>query len=285
MILLRCHPEPAAAGDGLACSYIWPQRLVRVLLTVVALSCTLLAVAIPVSAQRLKDFTTPTPLPSGSTLIVGFLGGIERWKDEHRPVNQLADRLRALGLPGVYIETAEHAHRGEVLKLIEAATGRQSKHRCAAEGCRDIRLILYGHSMGAAGVVKLARDLNHLGVPVALTVQVDSVGTSDEVIPPNVARAANLYQSDSWLLHGRTRIRAQDPARTLILANLRYSYDGKWVDLSDATLPERVAHAPHTVMEFDPQVWNRVEDYILDELRRAGIPGAPAPPHPLKPLP
>jgi len=237
----------------------------------------------PISAQRLKDFTTPTPLPAGSTLIVGFLGGIEKWKDEHRPVNQLAKRLRALGLPGVFVETAEHAHRGDVLKLIEAAAGRISKGRCAAQGCRAVRLILYGHSMGAAGVVKLARDLGQFGLPVALTVQVDSVGASDDLIPPNVARAANLYQSDSWLLHGRTRIRAEDPSHTLILANLRYSYEGKWVDLSDATPPERVAHTRHSEMEFDPQVWNRVEDYILDELHRAGIPGAPAPPHPLTP--
>jgi pimeloyl-ACP methyl ester carboxylesterase len=216
-------------------------------------------------------------------LIVGFLGGIERWKDENRPVNQLADRLRALQLPGVYVETAEHAHRGEILKLIKAATGKLSSNRCISGGCREVRLILYGHSMGGAGVVKLARDLNQLGLPVTLTVQVDSVGATDDVIPPNVARAANLYQSDSWLLHGRTRIRAEDPSRTLILANLRYSYDGKWVDLSDATLPERVARAPHTEMEFDPQVWNRVEDYILDELHGAGIPGAPVPPHPLQP--
>jgi pimeloyl-ACP methyl ester carboxylesterase len=243
----------------------------------------LLALVLPAFAQHLKDFGTATPLPSGSTLIVGFLGGIERWKDENRPVNQLAERLRALQLPNVYIETAEHAHRGEVLKLIEAATGRVSHHRCAPQVCRDVRLILYGHSMGGAGVVKLARDLNQLGLPVALTVQVDSVGASDDVIPPNVARAANLYQTDSWLLHGRTRIRAEDPARTIILANLRYSYDGKWIDLSDATLPERVAHMRHSEMEFDPQVWNRVEDYILDELHRAGIPGAPAPPHPLTP--
>lgn len=237
----------------------------------------------PAAAQHLKDFTTPTPLPSGSTLIVGFLGGIERWKDENRPVNQLAERLRALNLSGVYVETAEHAHRGEILKLIEAASGHASKRRCAPAGCRSVRLILYGHSMGGAGVVKLAHELAQLGLPVALTVQVDSVGTSDDVIPSNVARAANLYQSDSWMLHGRTLIRAEDPSKTLILANLRYSYDGKWIDLSDATLPERVVNTRHTQMEFDPQVWNRVEDYILDELHRAGIPGAPAPPHPVAP--
>jgi pimeloyl-ACP methyl ester carboxylesterase len=233
----------------------------------------------PAWTQHRKDFTTPTPLAPGSTLIVGFLGGIERWSDENRPVVQLAERLRALELPGVYVEVAEHAHRGDVLKLIEDASGRDSKGRCTKQGCRDLRIILYGHSMGGAATVKLARELKKRDLPVALTVQVDSVGASDDVIPANVAHAANLYQHDSWMLHGRTRIRAEDPAKTQILANLRYSYDGKWVDLSEATLPEQAMHSRHTQMEFDPQVWNRVEDYILDELHRAGIPGAPAPPH------
>jgi hypothetical protein len=211
-------------------------------------------------------------------VIVGFLGGIERYKDENRPVVQLAERLRALELPGVYVEVAEHAHRGSVLKLIEDASGRDSKGRCSKQGCRDLRIILYGHSMGGAATVKLARELSKRGLPVALTVQVDSVGASDDLIPANVARAANLYQHDSWMLHGRTRIRAEDPAKTKILANLRFTYDGKWVDLSDATIPERVMRTRHSEMEFDPLVWNRVEDYILDELHRAGIPGAPAPP-------
>jgi hypothetical protein len=232
----------------------------------------------PASAQHLKDFTTPTPLATGDTLIVGFLGGIEKVEHENRPVPQLAQRIRALALPGVHVEIAEHAHRVEVLKLIEAASGRDSKGRCLAVGCREIRLILYGHSMGAAAVVTLARELKKRGLPVALTVQVDSVGVSDGVIPSNVALAANLYQNDSQILHGRARIRAEDPAKTTILANLRFTYEGKWVDLSEATIPEQVMHTRHTQMEFDPIVWNRVEDHILDELHRAGIPGAPAPP-------
>jgi len=262
-----CHPE-RRAGSALHWA---PSVPLTALLSLV--------LALPASPQHRKDFTTPTPLASGSVLIVGFLGGIERWTDENRPVVQLAERLRALALPGVYVEVAEHAHRGEAFKLIEAASGRDAKGRCSKAGCRELYILLYGHSMGGAAVVKLARELKDRGLPVVLTVQVDSVGTSDAVIPSNVARAANLYQHDSWMLHGRTAIRAEDPQKTVILANLRFSYDGKWIDLSEATIPERVVHTRHTQMEYDPEVWNRVEDYILDELRRAGIPGAPAPPH------
>jgi len=242
--------------------------------------CLLLVSFTPSAAQRGKDFSTPTPLPSGSTLIVGFVGGIESWKDASRPPVQLAGRLRALGLHGVYVEVAEHANRGDVLKLIEAATARDARGRCSAAGCREVHILLYGHSMGGAAVVKLARDLKKIGLPVALTVQVDSVGASDAVIPSNVARAANLYQHDSWMLHGRTSITAEDPRQTIILANLQFTYEGRWVDLSDATIPEQMAHTRHTQMEYDPEVWNRVEDYILAELKREGVPGAPSPPHP-----
>jgi pimeloyl-ACP methyl ester carboxylesterase len=231
----------------------------------------LLAWPMVAGAQHRKDFTTPTPLPPGDTLVIGFLGGIEKWKDiNRRPVNELARRLRESGLSGVYVETAEHRHRDEVLKLIEDAAGRDPAKRgtCSPAGCRTIRIILYGHSMGAAAAVRLARELKKQGLPVALTVQVDSVGTSDGVIPSNVSRAANLYQDDSRLLHGQTLIRAEDPSKTTILANLHYTYDEKSVDLSEASIPEQILHSRHTQMEFDPEVWERVESYILDELRR-----------------
>ena len=56
--------------------------------TVLAL-CTLVA-----AAQRYSQLETPTPLPSGSTLVVGFLGGYDRWNDEHRSIRQLVLRLR-----------------------------------------------------------------------------------------------------------------------------------------------------------------------------------------------
>jgi hypothetical protein len=267
-----CHPE---RSEGSASS-----RVLAVLVAIL-LSAVLFSPILAAPAQHKRDFSTPTPLPSGNVLIVGFLGGIESRTDENRPAVQLAERLRALALPGVYVEVVEHAHRGDARKLIEAAAGRDSKGRCSKAGCRDLHILLYGHSMGGAAVVKLARELKDRGLPVALTVQVDSVGASDGVIPANVARAANLYQHDSWMLHGRTAIRAEDPQKTIILANLRFSYDGKWIDLSEATVPEQVVRTRHTQMEYDPEVWNRVEDYILDELHREGIPGAPAPPHPL----
>jgi hypothetical protein len=218
-------------------------------------------------AQRAKDLTTLTPLHSGDTLVIGFLGGIEKWNDESRPVRELALQLRGMQMPGVYVETFEHGRRHEARKLIAAAIGRDSKGKFDAQGRRDIRIILFGHSMGGAAVVKLARELQKMDVPVALTVQVDSVGVSDAAIPVNVARAANLFQHDSKLLHGRGEIRAQDPKKTVILGNFQYTYDGKWVDLSHARVGEQIIRTRHTKMEYDPEVWQRVEGFILEELR------------------
>jgi hypothetical protein len=242
-----------------------------------ALGFSLLAPGLPpLRAQHSKDLITVTPLNSGDTLVLGFLGGITKWNEENRPVRELALRLREMNLPGVYVETFEHGRRHLALKLIEAAIGRDTKGKFDAQGRRNIRIILFGHSMGGAAVVKLARQLKKLDVPVALTVQVDSVGASDAVIPFNVARAANLFQHDSKLLHGRGEIRAEDPKRTEILANLQYTYDGKWVDLSRARVPEQIVRTRHTKMEFDPEVWEKVESYIQEELRRP--PAVPARP-------
>ena len=54
------------------------------------------------------------------------------------------------------------------------------------------------------------------GIPVLLTIQVDSISRirqNDRVIPANVAQAANFYQPNG-LLHGQSEIRAADPTRT-----------------------------------------------------------------------
>jgi len=231
-------------------------------------------------AQRRKEFVTPTPLASGSTLIMGFLGSGERVPDADMPVVLLAQRLRALELSGVYVETAEYSRRSAALKLIEAASARDEKGRCVGDGCREIRILLYGRGAGAEAVVKLAHELKQRSLPVALTVEVDSAATQDEIIPANVVRAASLYGTHRLSLRGRTKIRAENPGKTNILGNLQFTEAGRWVDLSSlAEEPDLSPHKRDDDPESDPQVWNRVEDYILDELHRAGIRGTPAPPH------
>ena len=215
-------------------------------------------------AQRYQDFTTPTPLKEGDTLIIGFMGGRESWDNGKRGVRKLALKLRAMNLPGVHVETVENKRRRLAIELIRNAFDRDRDGRLDERERASARLIVYGQSFGGAAVVKLARQLESLGVPVLLTVQVDSVGRGDKVIPPNVRRAANLFQRDGLIIKGEREIRAEDPARTAIVGNFKFDYDGKKVDLSEVSWLKRLFQAAHTKMDHDPEVWALVERLILD---------------------
>ena len=243
----------------------------------------ILGLALSASPQRVKNFSTPTPLPPTSTLIVGFGATQNAAGTLPQPPYRLAVRLRALALPGVFVETIESSMFGMAQGFLLAATGRNSKGVCGSDGCREVRFIFYGYGDGAAEMLKAIRKLKSIGLPVALAVEITNAGGCGGVIPSNVVRAANICLDERWADHGRKQIRAEDPATTQILANLRASSEGRWLDISQATQehPKLRYHDLHT--ELDPIVWNHVEDYILDELHRAGIPGAPAPPHPVLP--
>jgi hypothetical protein len=219
-------------------------------------------------AQSFSDFTFPLPTQPGNVLILGFLGGWERWDDEHRGVRKLALKLRAAGLPGVFVETMENHRQRLASELILAALDWNRNGRLDPEERAGARIILYGQSFGGAAVVKVARELHQLGIPVLLTVQIDSVGHSDSRIPSNVAAAANLFQRDGPPIMGRRSIQADDPSRTCILGNFRYRYFFKPVDTSSASWPRRTLGGAHAKMELDPAVWVRVERLILEAIRQ-----------------
>jgi hypothetical protein len=217
-------------------------------------------------AQRAKDLKTPTPVPAGSVLVIGFLGGYDRWNDEHRSVRQLVLRLRER--PGVYAESIENHHRGLAMKLIEHALDTNGDGHLDVHEKARARVILFGQSWGGNATVATARDLERLGVPVLLTVQVDSVGLHDAVIPANVHAAVNFYQHDLGPIRGRGEIRAADPTQTEILGNFESSYVFRSMDESNASWARRTFGGSHTKMELDPAVWARVEQYISDAIAR-----------------
>jgi hypothetical protein len=55
-------------------------------------------------------------------------------------------------------------------------------------------IILIGHSRGGSAALDMAEDLGRAGVPVALVIPIDPVGTT--TVPSNVRRAVNFYVSD-----------------------------------------------------------------------------------------
>lgn len=75
-------------------------------------------------------------------------------------------------------------------------------------------IILVGHSLGANEQIKVARNLNAAGVPVALLVTVDAV--SQTIIPPNVTHALNFYKSGYVPMFSGLKLRAVDPQKTRI---------------------------------------------------------------------
>jgi hypothetical protein len=75
-------------------------------------------------------------------------------------------------------------------------------------------IILVGHSLGANEQIKVARNLNDAGVPVALLVTVDAV--SQTIIPPNVQYVLNIYKPGFVPMFSGLRLRAVDPEKTHI---------------------------------------------------------------------
>ncbi|MBI3895469.1 MAG: hypothetical protein HY313_06015 [Acidobacteria bacterium] len=217
--------------------------------------------------QQYHHFTTPTPLPEGHTLILGFLGGRDSWNDSKRSVRKLALKLRSMNLPNVQIETVENKERELAIRLIRNALDRNQNGALEEHEKTSARLILYGQSFGGAAVVKAARELSQMDVPVLLTMQVDSVGRNDAQIPSNVGCAANLFQKDGILIHGEPEIEAENPARTYIIGNFRYDYKNKQFDLSQFSWWKKVFRVAHLKMEVDPAVWAKVEEMVVGAVR------------------
>ncbi len=216
------------------------------------------------SAQRLSDFTTPLPVRKGDAIVVGFLGGFESWNDPHRSVWRVAQALRQ---SGIYADTVENRRRNVAKKMILRALDWNHDGKLDAEERAGARIVLYGQSLGGDAAIHVAKALNEMNIPVLLTVQVDSVGLHDAVIPPNVAAAINFYQHEPLTFQGRREIRAADPERTRILGNFQLNYENKIIDESSATWVRRTFGGAHAKMELDPEVWGRVEELILEAAR------------------
>jgi hypothetical protein len=219
------------------------------------------------SAQHQNSLSTAAS-SRPRAIVIGFMGGKVAPDDVIRNELIISDRLRASYPEDVYFEVFENrrleAARQKILQLLGVTPGRLSSGGRKS----DAQIILYGHSWGASTVVTLAGELHEDGVPVTLTVQVDSIekkGQHDGVIPANVARAVNFYQPDG-VLHGRAEIRAADPVVTQILGNFRFSYKDIPTECRAYPWYERVLIKTHIAIECDPVLWNRIEGLIRDSL-------------------
>ena len=206
--------------------------------------------------------------PAQKAIVIGFLGGRVKRDAPNRNEVKLAAKLREQYADSAFVDTYQNAKwkdaRTKILSLLDT----DKDGTISNEEKQRAQIILFGHSWGASATVTLARDLRKLGIPVLLTVQVDSVqkmGQKDDVIPSNVEEAMNFYQPDGFL-HGRSEIRAEDPSRTKILGNLEMKYQHPALSCKGYPWQQRLFAKQHMYIECDPEVWTQIESLIRSKL-------------------
>lgn len=213
-----------------------------------------------------RSATAAGPMPP--VIVIGFVGGFIRHDNIVHSEVQLAARLRKAYPVGVDVETFESYHgenaRAEIHSLLD--TNHDGTLTPAEK--QNARIILYGHSWGASEAITVAGELGKDGIAVLLTIQVDSISKiheNDEMIPANVAQAANFYQTDGFV-HGQSAIRAADPSRTKIIGNFRFDYKTSPYACDEYPWYDRIFVKAHTQIECDPNVWKRAEALIQSNL-------------------
>jgi len=211
---------------------------------------------------------TQNNAPARNAIIVGFVGGLVKSTDVKHPEVIFAALLREKSSSVVHAEVfANHDGKGAYRRVLQLLDTNEDGELTTSEK-EQANIIIYGHSWGASQAVTLARDLGREGIPVQLTIQVDSVRKprqDDSIIPSNVKNAVNFYQTRG-IIHGRSVIRAADPGRTNILGNIRMTYGHQQIDCSNYPWLARVFNRPHHEIENDPRIWDQIASLIASEL-------------------
>jgi len=231
---------------------------------------TILAATAP-QLSRAVDAVRPQTTAAPSNIVIGFVGGFVRHDNPHQGPVQFAQQIQRNVPKGTYIRVFENRRRKQAYDAVFRLLDTNRDGVLSAEEKARARIILFGHSWGASAAVTLARELQRVGVPVLLTVQVDSVAKvwqNDSVIPANVAEAVNFYQPHG-ILHGRQQITAADPDRTAILGNYLVDYRKNPVECPGAPWAERFLIPDHMQSECDPHLWSQVETIVRQQLLSA----------------
>jgi hypothetical protein len=226
----------------------------------------ILATALPAFSGGVN--TTVPPRAPVSSIVIGFVGGFVDHNNPHHGPVQLAQRIRQTVPQGTYVQVFENRHRKAAYRTVVTLLDSNRDGVLSSDEKDRARIILFGHSWGASAAVALARDLHRQGIPVLLTVQVDSVAKwwqNDSVIPDNVAEAVNFYQTDGFI-HGRRQIVAADPAKTAILGNYRVDYRRNPIECTGAPWLGRVFIPGHLQSECDLSLWTKIESMVNQRL-------------------
>ena len=164
-------------------------------------------------ARSSTESVPAAELRSCKILYAGFVGAMESSNHKGSGVVQLRDVLRGPEYPDV---------------------------------CSGLPVSFFvGHSTGGWAMLKVARDLRDRGIPIELTVQLDSVGITDYTVPSNVKRSAIFHASDFLMFLTTKNVRMEDPRRTKLIAHIV------------------VKNASHLSITRDPRVKNLVLNTVL----------------------
>jgi hypothetical protein len=74
--------------------------------------------------------------------------------------------------------------------------------------------------MGGWAMMSVARELRSRNIPVELTIQVDSVGITDQTVPRNVKNGALFHAHDVLMFMTTRHLKMEDPRMTKLVANV-----------------------------------------------------------------
>jgi hypothetical protein len=207
-----------------------------------------------------------------NVVVIGFVGGFVSRNDTRHPEVEFAAYLRDR-YPTVHTEVYGNHHGRKALDQVVRLLDTDHDGVLSSIEKERATVILYGHSWGATETVAFARELGQIGIPVTLTIQIDTIakpGHKASAISPNVASAINFYQTKG-LLHGAPEIVAVDPALTQIIGNIRMTYENRPINCDNYSWYSRTFNKPHHEIENDFRVWDKVASLINSEL-----PGTPS---------
>jgi hypothetical protein len=230
-----------------------------------AICATLMAAPLFATADGAVASHTPA---TASYIFVGFAGGFVRHDDVlHGPV-RLARKIQQDIPKGASVQVFENRHRKDAYRSILRLLDTNHDGVVSNLEKAQAHIILFGHSWGASAVVMLSRELERAGIPVLLTVQVDSVAKPwqrDKVIPENVTAAVNFYQPHG-MVHGQSHIVAADDSKTQILGNYRFDYRKAPVQCEGGSWFQHTFSPSHLQSQCDPRLWTQVESLMLQRM-------------------
>lgn len=126
------------------------------------------------------------------------------------------------------------------------------------------KVVLIGHSWGAAGAVQIAKDLSKKNIPVDLLVTIDTVSvvgiSNASAIPANVRVNYNYYQSRDLIFHALKRNRRQGTNQSDGIHNIKILLG--------------LTYSPHLKIDnkVEPLVSSQIKLLMLDQLDRVNLP-------------